>query len=65
MLTGRNHHAVGMGYLADFDTGFANSRGAISPKAATIADMLGTAGYGAYVAMAVLPRTLAAVRDAS
>jgi arylsulfatase len=48
LLTGRNHHAVGMGYLADFDTGFANSRGAISPKAATIADMLSATGYGAY-----------------
>jgi arylsulfatase A-like enzyme len=48
LLTGRNHHAVGMGYLADFDTGFANSRGAISLKAATVADMLSTAGYGTY-----------------
>ena len=37
-----------MGYLADFDTGFANSRGAISPKAATVADMLAAAGYGTY-----------------
>src|SRR5687768_9431801 len=37
LLTGRNHHAAGMGYLADFDTGFDNARGAISPRAATLA----------------------------
>lgn len=48
LLTGRNHHSVGMGYLADFDTGFPNSRGAISPKAATVADILSAAGYGTY-----------------
>lgn len=46
LLTGRNHHSVGMGYLADFDTGFDNARGAISPKAATLAEMLRDAGYG-------------------
>jgi arylsulfatase A-like enzyme len=40
LLTGRNHHAAGMGYLADFDTGFDNARGAISPRAATLAEML-------------------------
>ena len=48
LLTGRNHHAVGMGYLADFDTGFDNARGAISPKAATLAEMLREGGYGTY-----------------
>ena len=48
LLTGRNHHAVGMGYLADFDTGFDNARGAISPKAATLAEMLRGGGYGTY-----------------
>jgi arylsulfatase len=48
LLTGRNHHAVGMGYLADFDTGFDNARGAISPRAATIAEMLREGGYGTY-----------------
>jgi arylsulfatase A-like enzyme len=48
LLTGRNHHAVGMGYLADFDTGFDNARGAISPMAATLAEMLREGGYGTY-----------------
>ena len=27
LLTGRNHHAVGMGFLAAFDTGFPSYRG--------------------------------------
>jgi arylsulfatase len=48
LLTGRNHHAAGMGYLADFDTGFDNARGAISPRAATLAEMLQQNGYGTY-----------------
>ncbi|WP_406858030.1 arylsulfatase [Alsobacter sp. KACC 23698] len=48
LLTGRNHHAAGMGYLADFDTGFDNARGAISPSAATLAEMLRDGGYGTY-----------------
>ena len=48
LLTGRNHHAIGMGYLADFDTGFDNSRGAIAPEAATLAEMLGAGGYRNY-----------------
>jgi arylsulfatase len=48
LLTGRNHHAVGMGYLADFDTGFDNARGAVSPKAATLAEILRDGGYGTY-----------------
>lgn len=48
LLTGRNHHSVGMGYLADFDTGFDNARGAISPGAATLAEMLREGGYGTY-----------------
>ena len=48
LLTGRNHHAAGMGYLADFDTGFANARGAVSLRAATIAEMLREGGYATY-----------------
>ncbi|VTU26824.1 arylsulfatase [Variovorax sp. PBL-E5] len=48
LLTGRNHHAAGMGYLADFDTGFDNARGAISARAATLAEMLREGGYGTY-----------------
>lgn len=48
MLTGRNHHAVGMRYLANFDMGWPSGRGAISPKAATIAEMLKDNGYGTF-----------------
>lgn len=48
LLTGRNHHAAGMGYLADFDTGFDNARGAITPRAATLAEMLRAGGYSTY-----------------
>ncbi|MEO7128452.1 MAG: sulfatase-like hydrolase/transferase, partial [Rhodoferax sp.] len=33
LLTGRNHHAVGMGCLANFDSGFPGYRGKISPQA--------------------------------
>lgn len=48
LLTGRNHHAAGMGYLANFDTGYDNARGAVSPSCANMAEMLSDAGYGAY-----------------
>jgi len=48
LLTGRNHHAAGMGYLADFDTGFDNARGAIAKNCATLAEMLRGGGYATY-----------------
>ncbi|MFM9969527.1 MAG: sulfatase-like hydrolase/transferase [Burkholderiales bacterium] len=48
LLTGRNHHAVGMRYLANFDMGWPSGRGAISLKAATIAEMLRDHGYGTF-----------------
>jgi arylsulfatase A-like enzyme len=48
LLTGRNHHSVGVGYLADFDTGFPGYRGRVSPRAATVAEVLRGAGYGTY-----------------
>ncbi|MBL8381986.1 MAG: arylsulfatase [Burkholderiales bacterium] len=49
MLTGRNHHAVGMRAISNFDTGFPNMRGAIPKSAATLAEVLRTAGYGTYM----------------
>jgi arylsulfatase len=49
LLTGRNHHAVGVGFLAAFDTGFPGYRGAISPAAATLPEMLRGAGYASYM----------------
>ncbi len=48
LLTGRNHHSVGMGYLGAFDTGFLGYRAAISPAAATLPEILRPTGYGAY-----------------
>ena len=50
LLTGRNHHAVGMRAVSNFDTGFPNMRGAIPRSAATIAEILREAGYGTFAA---------------
>jgi arylsulfatase A-like enzyme len=49
MLTGRNHHAVGMGCLANFDSGFPGYRGKIAADAPTIAEMLAPYGYRSYM----------------
>ena len=49
MLTGRNHHAVGMRAISNFDTGFPNMRGAIPPSAATLAEVLRATGFGTYM----------------
>jgi arylsulfatase len=48
LLSGRNHHSVGMRFLSNTDLGFSNARGVITPSAATIAEILGAAGYGTY-----------------
>ena len=45
LLTGRNHHTVGMRALSNFDTGYPHMRGCISPHAATIAEILREEGY--------------------
>ena len=62
LLTGRNHHAVGMRALSNFDTGFDNMRGRIDPSAATLAEMLQAEGYGTF---AVGKWHLAPMREAS
>jgi arylsulfatase A-like enzyme len=49
MLTGRNHHAVGMRAISNFDTGFPNMRGAIPRSSATLAEILREQGYGTYM----------------
>src|SRR5437660_5063882 len=36
LLTGRNHHAVGMGFLTDIPIGFPAYNGRIPPSAATL-----------------------------
>ncbi|MBK9178678.1 MAG: arylsulfatase [Acidimicrobiales bacterium] len=48
LLTGRNHHAVGMRSVSNFDTGFPHMRGAISRDAATVAELLEPYGYATY-----------------
>ena len=48
LLTGRNHHAVGMRGVSNFDTGFPNMRGAIPKSAATLAEILRDKGYATF-----------------
>ena len=45
LLTGRNHHAVGMRGVSNWNTGFPNMRGGITPRAATMAEVLRSHGY--------------------
>ncbi len=45
LLTGRNHHAVGMGSLVELDSPYGGYVGDIPPTAATIARVLGENGY--------------------
>ncbi len=49
LLTGRNHHSVGVGCLANFDSGLAGYRGKIAAEAGTLAEMLEPAGYRNYM----------------
>ena len=48
LLTGRNHHSVGMGNNPNWNSGFPRGRGAISPAAATLAQMLQSNGYSTF-----------------
>ena len=48
LLTGRNHHTVGMRAVANFSTGFPHMTGHISDHAATLAEVLGDAGYATF-----------------
>jgi arylsulfatase A-like enzyme len=49
LLTGRNHHSVGVGCLANFDSGFPGYRGKIAKEAGTLAEMLRVHGYRNYM----------------
>ena len=49
LLTGRNHHSVGVGCLANFDSGFPGYRGKIAREAATLPEMLRPHGYANYM----------------
>jgi len=50
LLTGRNPHAVGMRGVSNWSTGFPHMRGGISPRAATVAELLRRHGYATYAA---------------
>ncbi len=45
LLTGRNHHSVGVGRVVESTNGYPNTRGFISKEAANLAEILGTQGY--------------------
>ena len=49
LMTGRNHHNIGMRCLADSDLGFPNSRGAIRDDVPLLPQMLKEAGYANYM----------------
>ncbi|MCI3131683.1 arylsulfatase [Phenylobacterium aquaticum] len=49
LLTGRNHHSVGMGCLANFDSGYPGYRGKIAREAGTLPEMLKPHGYRSYM----------------
>jgi len=49
LLTGRNHHSVGVGCLANFDSGYPGYRGKVAREAGTIAEMLKPHGYRSYM----------------
>lgn len=49
LLTGRNHHNVGVGCLANFDAGLPGYRGKISREAGTLAELLDPHGYRCYL----------------
>lgn len=50
LLTGRNHHAVGIRAVSNMDTGYPNMRGAITPAAATVAEVLRDNGFATFAA---------------
>lgn len=45
LLTGRNHHNAGVGYLSDLPTGYPGYGGRILPETATVAQVLKLNGY--------------------
>ncbi len=48
LLTGRNHHAVGMGFLTDIPTGFPGYNGRIPRSAGTLPRILRDGGYSTF-----------------
>lgn len=48
LLTGRNHHAVGMGSLANYDHGHDGYRGSITKQAALLPEILRPQGFNSF-----------------
>lgn len=48
LLTGMNHHTVGMRFISNVDAGFPNSRGALTTDVATVAEILRDHGYATF-----------------
>ena len=48
LLTGRQSHAVGVGIIAEWTSGFPGYQGRISRRAATLAEILQARGYNTY-----------------
>lgn len=48
LLTGRSQHAVGMRAVSNFRTGFPNQLGHVTNHAATVAEVLRSAGYATF-----------------
>ena len=48
LLTGRNHHTVGMRGVSNFNTGFPHMTGHVSPHTATLAEVLHDEGYATF-----------------
>lgn len=49
LLTGKNHHSVGMRFLAVTDSGFPNARGKLPDHVPTVPALLCERGYGTYL----------------
>ena len=48
LLTGRNHHTVGMRAISNFDSGYPHMRGHITDHATTMAEVLRDQGYATF-----------------
>lgn len=48
LLTGRNHHSVGVGRVMNFPSGYPGYDAMLKPSAGTLAEILGEHGYGRY-----------------
>ena len=50
LLTGRDHHSVGMGAVANWDTGFPGYRGRVTRSAGMMSEILRANGYNTFAA---------------